>query len=125
MIFRGNKVLFGKRITKLGAGTWGVVGGHAEFGETPEETVKREVKEEVGLEVISTEFICVSNIIAYDKHYVDFGFKVEVATGEPQLCEPENFETWEWFDIENLPSPLFKAAELTIDSFKTGGVYNS
>jgi len=125
LIFRDDKILLGKRLSKLGEKTWGVVGGHLKFGETPEQAVVREVKEETGLEVISTKLICVSNIVSYDKHYLDLEFKVEVAEGEPQLMEPDKFETWDWFDLNNLPKPLFKAAELAIESYKTGKIYNS
>lgn len=125
LIFRNGKVLFGKRLSKLGEKTWGLVGGHLEFGETPEECLKREILEEIGLEMISAELICVSNVLDYDKHYIDFEFKVEVEPGEPKLLEPEKFEQWKWFDIENPPKPLFKAAELALKSYKNGKFYNS
>ncbi len=36
---------------------WGVVGGHSEEGETPEETLKREVLEEIGITIQNPEFL--------------------------------------------------------------------
>jgi 8-oxo-dGTP diphosphatase len=96
-----------------------------EFGETPEEALKRETLEETGLEIISTEFICVSNVISYGKHYIDLEFKAEVKDGEPKLLEPEKFTEWKWFDIDDPPKPLFKAIEYALNSYKTNKKYNS
>jgi 8-oxo-dGTP diphosphatase len=52
-IFNKNKFLIIKRSNKTRGehGFWEFPGGRMEFGETPEETLGREVLEEVGLEV--------------------------------------------------------------------------
>ncbi len=125
LIFRDKKILLGKRLSKLGLASWGLVGGHLEFGETLEDAIKREIREEIGLVAISLKLICVSNIIAYEKHYVDFEFEAEVEPGEPKLLEQKKFEKWQWCDLKNLPTPLFKAAELALRSYKTGKIYNA
>lgn len=124
MIMRDNKVLLGKRKGSHGAATYGWAGGHLEFGETLEDCAKREVKEETGLEIVSLELICISNIISYDKHYVDFEFKAEVKPGDPRVIEPGRVESWDWYDLDSLPTPLFKAVELAIQSHKNGNFYN-
>jgi 8-oxo-dGTP diphosphatase len=53
VIIHNGKVLIIKRSDNahVGSGTWECVGGKIEFGETLEETLVREVKEEVGLEI--------------------------------------------------------------------------
>ena len=34
--------------------------------------------------------------------------------------EPEKCEGWDWYDLEDLPSPLFYPTEIVINSYKTG-----
>jgi 8-oxo-dGTP diphosphatase len=44
-----SKVLLGKRVKGRGANQYALVGGKPEGNETPEEAIKREVKEELGI----------------------------------------------------------------------------
>lgn len=124
MIIRNNKVLLGKRRGAHGENTYSWCGGHLEYGESLEECARREVKEESGLEVTSLKFLCVSNIISYGKHYLDIEFLAKVKKGQPQVLEPEKREHWDWYDLDKLPQPLFKAVELAIHSYLTERVYN-
>lgn len=125
LIFKDNKLLMMRRKTELGDGEWGTGGGHLEFGETPEEGVKREIREEYGIEIKNIKFLGVCNIMKYGKHYVDIGFTVEIKSGEPKIMEPDRFDEIGWFDLGNLPEPLFEAVKLYIDSYKTGKIYHS
>lgn len=124
MIIRKGKLLLGRRKSALGQASYGWAGGHLEFGETLEECAAREVFEETGLVVTKLTLLCLSNIIAYDKHYVDLEFLAEVAPGDPQVKEPAKIEGWAWYPLDDLPSPLFKAAELALQSYHTGQFYN-
>jgi len=124
LIFRDDKLLMAKRKSKLGNGTWGTGGGHLEFGESPEQCVKREAKEEFGIEIKDVKFLCVCNIVKYGKHYVDIGFTA-TTNEEPKIMEPEKFEAVGWFSLDNLPEPLFEAVRLHLVSYKTGQVYHS
>lgn len=124
MIVKNGKVLLGKRKGAHGDGTYGWAGGHLEFGETLEECARREVLEETGLKVKSLKFLCLSNIIFYGKHYLDIEFLCDDFEGEPKVMEPKKREGWKWYDIDNLPSPLFKAVELTVKSYRNNKVYN-
>lgn len=121
------EVLLGERKNSHGEGEWCFPGGHLDFGETMEETVRREVKEEVGLEVGEVKLISVGDEMRYiksdDKHYVNIGFKAEYLGGEPKLMEPDKCREWRWFDWDNLPDKLFQGTELIVNNYKTGKIY--
>ena len=94
-----------------------------ESGETLEECARREAKEELGVEVGGLRYLCLSNIIAYGKHYVDIEFVGDIGSQEPHLVEPEGFSESGWFPIDHLPQPLFHAVWYALDSLKTGTNY--
>ena len=120
---RQGKVFLAKREGAHGAGTWASAGGHLEMGESLEECARREAQEELGVEVGDLIFLCVSNIIAYDTHYIDVEFLGDIGDQEPQLAEPDAFSEHGWFPLDDLPHPLFEAARHALDSVKTGRYY--
>lgn len=108
-VIKDGKVLLGKRISKHGEGKWASPGGHLEFGEEPEECARREVEEETGLQIKNIRKAVYTNHLfpETNKHYITLWMVSEHASGDVQLREPEKFERWEWFDWNNLPTPLF------------------
>ena len=107
MIRKGNQVLLGKRKGAHGEGEYGWPGGGLEFGEKLEDAVKREALEEAGIVVNACRFICVSNIVEYGRHYIDFEFEVTDFDGEPVVNEKDFNEGWGWYDLEDLPKQMF------------------
>ena len=122
---REGSVFLARRRGALGGGSWGSAGGHLEFGETLEECARREAMEEFGVEVGELHYLCVSNIIAYGRHYLDVEFLGDIGDQEPQLMEPEAFEGSGWFPLRSLPAPLFQAMGYALDSLLTGRQYYS
>ena len=120
---RGETVFLAKRHGAHGEDTWASAGGHLENGETLEECGRREAMEELGLRVGALRYLCVSNIIAYDMHYVDIEFLGDIGDQEPQLMEPESFIESGWFPLDNLPQPLFHAMRYALDSYRSGQQY--
>lgn len=108
-IVKDGKVLLGKRLNAHGDGSWSFPGGHLEFGETWEECAKRETMEETGLKIHKPVFITCTNDVfpAEKKHYITIYMKADWGSGEPKVLEPDKMVKWEWFEWENLPSPLF------------------
>lgn len=121
MIMKNGKVLLGKRKSLLGGGDFAWPGGHLEYMESFENCVRREVREETGLEIKNIRFLRVYNMKEYaPKHYTDLAFVADWVAGEPKVLEPERCESWDWYDLDKLPSPLFVAEPITLDSYKTG-----
>jgi len=120
---RNGTVFLAKRHGAHGEDTWASAGGHLENGETLEECGRRESMEELGLTVGDLRYLCVSNIIAYDKHYVDIEFVGDIGDQEPRLMEPDAFIDCGWFPFNNLPEPLFFAMRYALDSYLTGQQY--
>ena len=54
-IVDGDRILLGYKKVRFGAGKWNGFGGKPEAGESVEESVKRELKEEIGIDVHGTE----------------------------------------------------------------------
>ena len=120
---RDGKVFLARRQGAHGEATWASAGGHLEVGESLEECARREAMEELGLRVGELRFLCVSNIIVYSKHYVDFEFLGDIGDQEPHLAEPDSFSQSGWFPLDNLPHPLFEAMRYALDSLRTGQYY--
>lgn len=108
-IFKDGKFLMQQRQGAHGAGTWSVPGGHLEFGESFEETARREVLEETGLEITNVRFGAVTNdnFVEEGKHYVTVWMISDWKNGEPRITEPDKCLKQEWRSFDNLPSPLF------------------
>jgi len=115
LLIKNNKILLGKRHidpekadTEFQAvGTWTMPGGKLEYGESLEEGAIREVLEETGIKLNHTKVICVNNDKNEHAHFVTIGLTSENFKGEPQVLEPDEITEWAWFDIENLPSPMY------------------
>ena len=46
-----------------------------------------------------------------------------IEAGEPKVLEPDRCESWDWYDFDALPKPLFAPELITLDSYKTGRAY--
>ncbi len=81
---------------------WSYPGGGLKFGETFEECVKREMKEEFDIEVEPIEQLgTVNHIIPEDKqHWVAVAYVCKLIKGEPKIQEPEKEEEIGWFTFE-------------------------
>ena len=123
VLVRENRVFLARRHGAHGEETWASAGGHLEWGETLEECARREALEELGVTVCGLQFLCISNIIAYGRHYVDVEFLGDIGDQEPQLVEPEAFSESGWFPLGDLPQPLFEAARYALESYRSGQNY--
>lgn len=131
MILKNNKVLLGKRHedpekadSELhGEGTWTMPGGKLDFKESFEEGAKRETMEETGIELKDIKVICINNEIIEDAHFITIGLFSDDFKGEPKVMEPDEIIEWRWFDLDNLPSPIFFPSAKVLENYKKGEFY--
>ncbi|XP_010511893.1 PREDICTED: nudix hydrolase 1-like [Camelina sativa] len=122
-ILKANSILLGRRRSSIGHSTFALPGGHLEFGESFEECAAREVMEETGLKIEKMKLLTVTNNVFKEapkpSHYVSVSMRAELVdpNQEPKNMEPEKSEGWDWYDWENLPTPLFWPLEKL---FKSG-----
>jgi 8-oxo-dGTP diphosphatase len=108
-LIKEGKFLIQKRQGSHGEGTWSLPGGHLEFGESFEDTARREVKEETNLTIKNVRFAAVTNDIFADenKHYATIWVLSEWESGELTNMEPNKCTEQRWITLEELPEPLF------------------
>lgn len=113
IINKDGKVLLGKRIKKLGAGTFQLPGGHLERFEDWETCARREVQEEAGLQIKNVHLFIVTNNIWRElgKHYVTIFMAADWDSGEAIAGKGHESAEWAWYDLKNLPEPLFESGE--------------
>ena len=90
---------------------WEFPGGKLEPGETPEEALVRELKEELAIDILVKDFICT---VEYDYpkfHLTMHCFYCEIQRGTPQLLEHENAK---WLSLAELNSVNFLPADVEV-----------
>jgi 8-oxo-dGTP diphosphatase len=131
MILKNGKVLLGKRHQEAdkasselhGEGTWTMPGGKLHFQESFEQGAIREVLEETGIKLKKIKVICVNNDKVDDAHFATIGLFSDDFEGEPQVKEPDEITEWNWFELENLPSPIYSPSLKVLENYKKGVFY--
>ena len=108
LVVRDGQVLMGRRTSAHGRGTWSPPGGKAEPGETAEETARRELDEETGLvgavpRVVAETVDSFATGETWHTHWV----LMDWVSGEPEVLEPDEVDSWGWYAWDRLPAPLF------------------
>ena len=124
MIFKGDKVLLGKRKSAHGAGTYEFPGGKLEVYETFEECARRETKEECDIEIKNVRVQYFGNLQHYlPRQYTHIGMVAEWKSGTPKVMEPNKCDGWDWYPLSKLPKPYFKGVTLALQAMKNGSTY--
>jgi len=115
-----NKILLIKRNTKPFVGYWALPGGRMDPGETIEQTIVREVKEETGLDIVivskAGEYVEKGIKDDVDYEYYPTCFVVKPVGGEIKKQESEIQEI-KLFSLNELPKPLAFEHELMIKDY--------
>ena len=112
LIFNSDREIFLMKSHKW-RGKYVLPGGHIELGEKMQDALKREIKEETGLDIFDIEFICFTEFI-FDKafwkkrHFIFFDFAAKTKTTKVKL----NSEGQEYIWV-----PIQKALKLPIEPY--------
>jgi 8-oxo-dGTP diphosphatase len=103
-------------------GCWEIPGGAVEFGETLQDAIRREMKEELNVDIELVEQLPAANhlIPAEHQHWVPTTFLTKIKKGQtPVIMEPNKCDEIGWFPLTNLPKPLSIITKIDIDWYTT------
>jgi ADP-ribose pyrophosphatase YjhB (NUDIX family) len=102
-------------------GGWGIPGGFLSKGEQPEIALRRELREEIGIEVEDVEMLFVRTLPR--PRQIEIYFRAS-AIGTPEPCSFE-IKSAAWFSVDELPPELSKdqrrLIQRTLASNETAG----
>ena len=93
---KDEKILLLKRNVEPFKGYWHLVGGHVEANESLIKAVKREFKEETGLDVTVGGIVDARIETTFDRIKIIVAFEITSAEGE--ICLNSENEAYGWFD---------------------------
>ncbi|MFZ1721544.1 MAG: NUDIX domain-containing protein [Microgenomates group bacterium] len=102
-------------------GSWEAPGGAVEYGELRIDAIRREVREELGVDIEILDEIHTSDEIleADEQHWVPTTYLARIHENQtPSIQEPEKCEKLKWFDLDDLPKPLSQVTTNNIAEFK-------
>jgi len=108
VIVCNSKILLEKRKSEPGRGKWTIPGGLVELGESAEQTVIREVKEETNLRVEQPELVDVVNNITLDKnnrikyHFVIILFSTVLSDNPQKARASDDAEELRWLPLDEV-----------------------
>jgi 8-oxo-dGTP pyrophosphatase MutT (NUDIX family) len=112
IIIKDDQILVTKR-NKFGSEYYILVGGGWDSGETAEQALHREIREEAGIEIANPRLVYIEN--AGDMYGVQHVFLCDFVSGEPQL-HPESTESI--INKMNVGN-TFETVWLPLDKFQT------
>ena len=120
VIINNNEILLQLRNKAPEKGYWSIPGGKVEMFEKIEDAVKREVKEETGLdvEVIKELGICNHIIKTENLHWISPSYLCKVNKGEAKIMEPTKHLDMKWFKTSELPENVTITTKDALNNYK-------
>ena len=103
-------------------GNWDIGGGGLEFGDTVENTLKKEIKEEYCADVLDFEFLGFRDAHREHQgkptHWIALDFKALINPEQVKNGEPHKFDEVRWFTLKALPSNLHTQLPIFFEKYK-------
>ncbi len=103
-------------------GCFDIGGGGVEFGDTVEDTVRKEIKEEYCTDVLNSEFLGYRDVHRENNgkktHWVALDFKVLVDPEKVKIGEPHKFSEIGWFQLGKMPEKVHSQFPKFLDLYK-------
>ena len=119
-----NEVLLMKRAGKVRneSGWWSKPGGGIDFGEKAEEAMKREMKEELGVEIKIIGYLPHTDHFTKDRkqHWVAINFVAKIVSGVPKNMESHKCDEIAWFPLDKLPKKTTAPTTESVENYLQG-----
>jgi 8-oxo-dGTP diphosphatase len=117
------RILLARRAHDPGAGLWDLLGGFMDEGEEPLETLRRELREETGLDGEPGDFLgAIPDRYGEDGTWtVNFYWEARLAPGEPQPAD--DVAELVWYPAEALPPRAEFAFANTVELLQRVGAH--
>ena len=123
VIIQNGRLLMLKRSEEPFKGMWDLPGGFMEEEESPEDGIKREIREELGIEIEIKNLIGVFGPTAYpfdgqELYNVDIYYEVKIISGEPAAMTGSDVMEIDWFNPYKLPPMAFETNVKAIKAWR-------
>lgn len=93
---------------------WGLPGGFVNFNEQPDEAIRRELREEISVELVDLKLYRIRTVESHIE-----ALYTAAALGEPEIGSLEILD-WGWFAPTSLPEQMSEAQKRTIKNIVNG-----
>ena len=103
--------------------TWEPLGGGGlKFGETLEEAILREVKEETGAVPFNFEYLGLREVFrehdGFKTHWLAFDYRAQVNPDDVSIMEPEMSAEIRWCTPNEIPIPMHSQFPIFLENYK-------
>lgn len=118
-VIKDKKILLAKRKKDPSKGTWDMLGGFVDAGESVEEGIIREMREETSLDIEIEEYIGSVADTYNDRPVIPLIFKAKLTNPDQKPIPQDDVEELAWFSLKEIPSNLaFKNTKITIEKLE-------